>query len=498
MLKTPNVVQGLGTATFHFSGGTLQNPAARNLSVAMPVNLPGQGTVNVDGGQTATFQTAAALSGAGGLTKAGAGTLSVQSANSYAGPTVINSGVLQLGITTPQVAYDFTSGSAVNTGNNVTAVTSTPVGTPVISSSGGPSGLGVMALNGSNYLAIAAGSLPNLSGNANYTIGMWINTTEAGASVFYKGTTGSWTTHDEQFYLSSGTPNSNNGGSGSQVGGVQFAGGFVGGNTPVNTGTWEFISYVRSGSATTVFVNGVADGTTTNGMTQTENGTQIMAIGYDSGVSHDGALMYTGSISGTYVYGSALTAAQIQALYSAGPAAIHGSLPSTTDVSITATGAALDVNGAQQAVGSLSGVAGANVFLGGGTLNVGNSGSTTFAGNISDAGGASAGVGGGLIMSGSGSLTLSGTDSYTGGTNVFDGTLVVTSPQGIEDGTNLYVGSAGAFFAPVVPAPQAAAAVASVPEPGSLLLVVAGTVAALTTGARRRWKQRRAPACECG
>ena len=138
LLKTPNILQGSGTAAFNFSGGTLQNAPASNLSVAMPVNLAGQGTVNVDGGQTATFQTAAALSGAGGLTKAGAGTLSVQSGNSYAGPTVINGGVLQLGVATPQVAYNFTSGSAVNTGNNPATVTLTLVGAPVISAIGRP------------------------------------------------------------------------------------------------------------------------------------------------------------------------------------------------------------------------------------------------------------------------------------------------------------------------------------------------------------------------
>ncbi len=492
LLKTPNVLAGLGTGTFNFSGGTLQNPTAANLSVAMPVNLAGQGTVNVDGGQTATFQTAAALSGAGGLTKAGGGTLSVQSGNSYAGPTVINGGVLQLGVATPQVAYDFTSGSAVNTGNNVTAVTSTPVGAPAFGSSGGPNGLGVMALNGSNYLAITAGSLPTLSGSANYTLGVWINTTQAGASVLYKGSSGAWNSNGrEDFYLTTTTPNSNNGGTGTHFGGVQFAGGWVGGNTTVNTGTWEFVSVVRSGTASTIYVNGVNDGVNTVGMGINEQGTQFIGLGYNSGVAHDGALMFSGSISGTYLYSSALTAAQIQSLYSAGPGAIHGSLPSTTDVSITASGAALDVDSAQQTVGSLSGVAGANVFLGGGTLTVGNTGSTTFAGNIGDAGGASTGVGGSLVMNGSGMLTLTGTGTYSGSTDVFDGTLVVTSPQGIEGGTNLYVGSAGSFFAPVVPAPQAASTVTPVPEPASLLLVAAGAAAALTIGAHRRGKQQK-------
>ena len=359
-----------------------------------------------------------------------------------------------------------------------------------------------MALNGSNYLAIAANSLPSLSGNANYTIGMWINTTEVGASVLYKGTTGSWTTHDEDFFLSNGAPNSNTGAAGTFAGGVQYAGGFVGGSTPVNTGTWEFISYVRSGGATTVYVNGVADGVSTP-MDLAENGTQIMAIGYNSGVAHDGAVMFSGSVSGTYVYGGASSAAQIQSLYNAGPAGIHGSLPSTTDVSIVAAGAALDVNGAEQAINSLSGAAGANVYLGGGTLAIGGTGSTTYAGNISDAGGASSGNGGGLLINGGGTLTLTGTAAYTGGTVADNGTLIAMNNEAIGDfaleqtgiGTNLYVGNDLGAFGTIQSAAQAAAlpagGVAAVPEPGALALAAAGAVAAWTCRFARRWKQRK-------
>ena len=79
-----------------------------------------------------------------------------------------------------------------------------------------------------------------------------------------------------------------------------------------------------------------------------------------------------------------------------------------------------------------------------------------------------------LVMNGVGTLTVNNSNSYMGGTIVENGTLIVTSPRGIEDGTNLYVGAAGSLFAPVVSAPAGAAAVAPVPEPATWALLATG------------------------
>jgi autotransporter-associated beta strand protein len=91
-----------------------------------------------------------------------------------------------------------------------------------------------------------------------------------------------------------------------------------------------------------------------------------------------------------------------------------------------------------------------------------------------------------LIMNGVGTLTLNNANSYTGGTIVEHGKLIVTSPQGIADGTNLYVGP-GSLFAPVVPA-AANAAVEPVPESTTwaLLATTMLGVAANSTVRRRR------------
>ena len=96
-----------------------------------------------------------------------------------------------------------------------------------------------------------------------------------------------------------------------------------------------------------------------------------------------------------------------------------------------------------------------------------------------------------------GSLTLSGTNNYSGGTTVNGGTLIVTNSQGIEDGTNLNIGSGlGAFSSPIVPDGGSAAATANsqaasaVPEAGTLSLMVAALCGAAVY--RRLRRSRRA------
>jgi fibronectin-binding autotransporter adhesin len=110
---------------------------------------------------------------------------------------------------------------------------------------------------------------------------------------------------------------------------------------------------------------------------------------------------------------------------------------------------------------------------------------------IGEAGGSA-----GLTKAGPGALTLSGTNTYTGGTTVADGTLIATNPLAIEDGTNLTIGNGALFPAAVVPQESIAAGasvlpVAAVPEPGTLVLLIAGAVIGI--GLWRR-KMPRSPA----
>ena len=98
-----------------------------------------------------------------------------------------------------------------------------------------------------------------------------------------------------------------------------------------------------------------------------------------------------------FVFGLARSTPTIlEMLHAAGPDAnlsslnigwAGGELPATTGVSLVGSTATLDINGVNQTIGSLTGVAGSSVLLGSGTLTLGGSGSsTTYSGNISGTG----------------------------------------------------------------------------------------------------------------
>jgi outer membrane autotransporter protein len=113
-----------------------------------------------------------------------------------------------------------------------------------------------------------------------------------------------------------------------------------------------------------------------------------------------------------------------------------------------ASGATLDLAGFNQTIGSLAGAG--SVALGAATLTTNGDGSdTTFSGTITGSGR--------LVKVGEGALTLSGNNSYQGGTIVSEGTLAVGSSRAVgtgaltlADGTTLQAAANGLALANTV------------------------------------------------
>jgi autotransporter-associated beta strand protein len=138
--------------------------------------------------------------------------------------------------------------------------------------------------------------------------------------------------------------------------------------------------------------------------------------------------------------------------------------------------AVLSLSTSQQ-VSSLAGQG--TVGLGDNLLIVGNSDnqSSSFSGIL-------AGIGGTLVKQGNGTLTLAGTGSYTGGTYVESGTLILVSPTALIAGTSVTVGNPSPFF-PILPVPQSTEPapdmnVMQAPEAGTLAQVVIASLCVLS------------------
>jgi autotransporter-associated beta strand protein len=122
----------------------------------------------------------------------------------------------------------------------------------------------------------------------------------------------------------------------------------------------------------------------------------------------------------------------------------------------------------------------------------GSGDSLTISGDLSDGTGSR-----GIEKNGAGTLILSGSNTYTGGTTVAAGTLVVDSRAAIADGSNLTIGTEASLFfgastlAAETVLPQAAplTGTSAVPEPGTLAIIVFGAAAAVVARRRRAFHE---------
>ncbi len=96
-----------------------------------------------------------------------------------------------------------------------------------------------------------------------------------------------------------------------------------------------------------------------------------------------------------------------------------GALPPTSVVDLTGVGATLDIGNSEQVIPGLTGATGTSI-VNDGRLVVDTALTTSFDGVISGSGD--------LVKEGAGTLALGGANTYSGGTNIYRGTLVLNAP----------------------------------------------------------------------
>ena len=424
-----NIVAGGNQARVRSDSGllTLAGPVSTNTTSPRNFYLQGNGNGVVSG---VIADNASNSAGKVNLFKEGAGTWTLEGVNTYTGTTTISAGTLQLSqVSSAAVAnaaianytFDNVSGSTVvNSGTGGTGMNGTLVNGATIVPGGRFGNALSVASNG--YLNINS-FVTSMTSTGNWSVSAWVKTSTPGSTILTKGS-GGWTTGNTIFYLGDGA----GAGAGGIPSAVRYAGGFYQGSTSATSVTdnnWHLLTYVNNAGNYAIYVDGVAQSISSgnSAFSNNDSGNSIRIGATTDTAASDGTVNFNGLLDNVQIYSQALTAPQVAALY-LGTAA--GNLPSVSNVSIAA-GATLDVDNTTQQIASLSGAAGSFITLGSGQLITNSPTNGQFSGTIS-------GNGGSIVKLGGASFILSGVNSYTGGTTVSGGLLLVANPQALGSG----------------------------------------------------------------
>ena len=410
------------------------------------------GTVNIASGATLTAGNASSTSyagsitGSGGFTKVGSGTFTLSAASSMTGTTTVSAGQFSLG------------------GSNLLADTS------AVAVAGG-----VLALGGNSdtvgSFAISGGSLTG-SGTvtaANYTLGGGTVAANLGSGAV--NVTGNaslnGTSNGTTLNLTSGTVTLGSAGrlaATTAVAVTGSAGGALALGGSETIGSLAGAANVTLGSSA-LTVGGNNQSTTYSGglsgsglFTKVGSGTLTLSgVNYNSGgttVSAGRLVGTTSSLQGAITNNAAVTFDQATSGTYSGAMTGSGSLTKIGDSVVTLSGnnstsGGVAINAGSLALGSVNalGTTG-TISFGGGALRYSASNTTDYSGRFSTAssqqyridtngqsvtlGSDLTSVGGTLTKIGSGTLTLTGANSYDGGTTVSGGRLVAVGPFSIQ------------------------------------------------------------------
>ncbi len=467
-------------ATGAVTGATVQFGAANFSSVQEidEVEVQSNATVTVNAAGDDTLLTFGAVSGIGGLTKAGTGELALLGTNSYSGGTTVSGGMLRLGsgavmnvtnapLTLSGGAFDIAGCAVTNSGFSLTGSGNR------LFSTGGTGTLTATNLvvnNGSGVLSnvtvnLQGGDLQvvvNASASLTLDNAMVTNSRIRFGGSFQPG--GSLVLTNGARLYSATTPNwdfwSNWGmiGTQSHDNSVTVTGSgslWDNGNQMIRlgvTGSRNRLIISDGGVVTNVMSLSVG----MNGWNNKSNsvvvsgGGRLHARGGGSRVgegSGNGGQNYNFiTVGGTNAVTGAASVADFgsQTLIVGSLGTIRnecnvnaGGLLICGTVSLNDPSSGLNLDGGAVAVAVINGV-GTNYLGNGGAIFDNGAGNTTVANAIQDASGCS----GGLTKRGAGTLTLSGANTYSGATAVSNGVLKATLNQALPAGTDVYIASA--------------------------------------------------------
>ena len=413
--------EDLVPAHLSFDGGTLQATASFELDAKRGILLnPGGGTFDVTGSNELSYAGVIDGVGNGNLRKIGDGTLVLSGSNAYGGPTFVEAGILRAGsisALSPNSAFTVTALTAQLDLNGFDNTIGSLAGGGVVTNEGTEPA--TLTVGNNNTSTTFSGSLQDGSSQFSLTkIGT--GTLVLSGSNAYGGAT-----LVEEGILQAGSTSALSPNSAFTVNSQLDLNGFdntigslAGGGVVTNEGTEPATLTVGNNNTSTTFSGILQDGTSTLALTKIGTGTLVLS----GGNAYGGATLVEEGI--------------LQA----------GSTSALSPNSAFTVNAQLDLNGFDNTIGSL---AGGGVVTNEGTepatLTVGNNNtSTTFSGILQDGTDGTSSLA--LAKIGSGILTLSGTNTYSGGTTISAGAITTqnasalgTGPVAFGNGTALNV-----------------------------------------------------------
>jgi len=462
-----------------------------SLSVAGKLNLnSGSGTRTLTVGGVGNTNLSAVISnssGTGAIYKTGTGTLTLSGANTYTGTTTVSQGTLQVNANAPSGSAgalgNATSTITVNDGSTGANNTALLIGTSGVSVGRtvtvANSGTGTTTLGGnitsgtgtfSGTVALNRAANLNADGTSNVTFSGVISgagaVTKTGTgTVTLSGTntyTGATTISQGTLQVNANAPSGSAGALGNATSTITLNNASTGANdTALLIGAsgvtiGRTVTVANSGSGTTTLGGNITSGTGTFSGAVTLNrsaslnadGTSNItfsgALGGAGGVTKTGAGTVTLSGTNTYSGGTTLNAGTLalgnNSALSTGTLTVNGG-------TLSASGGARTISNAVTVGGDFS-IGGSNnlnlsgtINLGGGTrtIDVSNTGTTTFSGVVSQPWYTS------LVKNGSGRLELTNANTFSGFVQVGAGTLAISNANSLgSSGTWDNVVSSGA------------------------------------------------------